>query len=1070
MKIGTQLRLGLGAILFLVVALGVMAWLQTDKLWFSTKDLYEHPLQVRGTIGHLEADIESISMHVRDLFLAQNDQEKTASLQNLEIRKTDAGRQFNILYDRYLGPRDDITTLQDDFLKWNVLRDETIRLLQAGKTAEAAAGIRPGGGQAAQGDAVRSRLQKIDDFAKNKGDEFYAAATAQNDTITRQLAVFVIVILLLALVVAWLLLKGIKDPLAELTAATDAFRQGKLDGRCGYTSANEFGALAASFNTMAATIQTEMQVNKNAAQLAGVMLREEEVHAFCREMLKELLHHTDSQVGAVYFLNEAKTDFEHFASIGLGAGGRAAFSATALEGELGTALATRKIQRITDIPADTRFTFAAVSGAFKPREIVTIPVLSDHTVSAVISLASIRAFDPVAIRLVSDIWSVLTARVNGVLAFRKVKDLAAALEHQNQELDARKRELTAQAHEVTEQNAELEMQKRQLGEANRLKNAFLSNMSHELRTPLNSVIALSGVLSRRLATTIPEEERGYLEIIERNGKGLLTLINDILDLSRIEAGREELGVSRCSVRDLAGELVAMLEPQAVEKKIALLNQVPADLPLIATDPDKLRHILQNLIGNAVKFTEQGQVTVNAEVHQRRAEDADQRSADRDQRSADRDQRSTDRERRSENKYQRSEDRDRKSEDRDQRSADRDQKSEDRDQRAEDSERLSDILITVTDTGIGIAADHLPHIFDEFRQADGSTSRKYGGTGLGLAIAKKYAQLLGGGITVASTPGQGSTFTLRLPLALEGERPALSEVEGSREPGIREGGRSLHPQPPAGQGQTILVVEDNESAIIQLTDILQSQGYRVLVAHNGQEALAQIAQNLPAAMILDLMMPEVDGFAVLKAIRGLERTARLPVLILTANHVTKEELSFLKGNNIHQLIQKGDINKAGLLAEVARMVAPPQVQPAAPLALSHVEGPSASPLRRRPTRPGKPVVLVVEDNPDNLRTARALLADRYQVVEAEDGKTGVELARTHRPDIILTDISLPVMDGIAVLAAIREDEALRATPVIAVTASAMKGDRETILAHGFDGYLSKPIDHDGLMKTLQQMLD
>jgi CheY-like chemotaxis protein len=177
-------------------------------------------------------------------------------------------------------------------------------------------------------------------------------------------------------------------------------------------------------------------------------------------------------------------------------------------------------------------------------------------------------------------------------------------------------------------------------------------------------------------------------------------------------------------------------------------------------------------------------------------------------------------------------------------------------------------------------------------------------------------------------------------------------------------------------------------------------------------------------------------------------------------VTKEELSFLKGNNIHQLIQKGDINKAGLLAEVARMVAPPPI----------LIPTSAFRAPRSQLRSGKPVVLVVEDNPDNMRTARALLSDRYQVVEAEDGKTGVELARTHRPDIVLTDISLPVMDGIAVLAAIREDEALRATPVIAVTASAMKGDRETILAHGFDGYLSKPIDHDALMKTLREMMD
>jgi signal transduction histidine kinase/CheY-like chemotaxis protein len=601
-------------------------------------------------------------------------------------------------------------------------------------------------------------------------------------------------------------------------------------------------------------------------------------------------------------------------------------------------------------------------------------------------------------------------------------------------------------------------------------------MSHELRTPLNSVIALSGVLSRRLATAIPPEEYGYLEIIERNGKGLLTLINDILDLSRIESGREELSVSRCSVRELAGELVAILEPQAVEKQIALLNQVPADLPLIATDPDKLRHILQNLLGNAVKFTEQGQVTVTAEIQQaqdggqqavdrdQRQADRDQRQADRDQRSADRDQRAVDRDRRSadrdqepEDREQRSADRDQKAEDKDQRSADRDQKSADRDQSAEDRAQRSEMLITVTDTGIGIAAEQLPHIFDEFRQADGSTSRKYGGTGLGLAIARKYARLLGGGITVQSAPGRGSTFTLRLPLALDSnmEGGRLDRRAAATETAALKGGAV----PPAGQGQTILVVEDNESAIIQLTDILQSRGYRVQVAHNGQEALAKIAQNLPAAMILDLMMPEVDGFAVLKAIRGLERTARLPVLILTAKHVTREELSFLKGNHIHQLLQKGDVNKAGLLAEVARMVAPPQAQPAPQPA-----------RRRRAARPGKPIVLVVEDNPDNLRTARALLADRYEVLEAQDGRAGVELARTHRPDVVLMDISLPVLDGIEALAAIRSDPALSHIPVIAATASAMKGDRATILAHGFNAYISKPLDHEALMKMLREMLD
>jgi signal transduction histidine kinase/DNA-binding response OmpR family regulator len=984
LKIVTKMRLGLGSILPLVVVLGFFAKLQTNTLWFNTKELYDHPLQVRRALELLSLNIMAMRQDMTEVVRAESDPERVSLRQSVDTHEAGATRQFEILHGRYLGPQSDIDEAEQAFIQWKAIREETRRLLREGKTAEAARRTRPNGAESIQAEKIMHEIQDVSNFAIKRGDVFYATALATNNDINNHWALFIAMLLLLAMIVSWLLLKGIKKPLLALTTTAEAFRQGNLDSRCGYASADEFGALASLFNTMAGTIQTEMDINKNAVHLSDVMLREEESHAFCRELLKGLLEHTGSQVGAVYFLNEGKTMFEHFESIGLGAGGRAAFSATEREGELGVALATRQIQRITDIPEDSRFAFAAVSGVFQPREILTIPVFADHTVSAVISLASVRAYDSASVRLVNTIWGALIARMNGVLAFQKITALAATLEAQNRELDAQRRELVMQATEVAEQNTELEMQKRQLDEANRLKSSFLANMSHELRTPLNSVIALSGVLSRRLAMTIPAEERSYLEIIERNGKGLLTLINDILDLSRIEAGREELSVSRCAVRELADELVVMIAPQAVEKNIALLNQVSADLPLITTDPKKLHHILQNIIGNAVKFTEQGQVTVAAEV------------------------------------------------------------------------QGAELVIAVSDTGIGIAAEQIPRIFDEFRQADDGTARKYGGTGLGLAIAKKYAQLLGGIITVQSTLGQGSTFTLRLPLAL-----AVPDNVQAHPTKRFSSKRVTRITPvPFGQGQTILVVEDNESAIIQLTDILQTQGYRVQVAHNGQEALVQIALTMPDAMILDLMMPEVDGFAVLKTIRGMAHTRQLPVLILTAKLVTREELSFLIGNHIHQLIQKGDINKDGLLAEVAQMVAIPlPAQLALPL-----------PRRCRPVRPGKPLVLIVEDNPDSLCAIRALLADDFELIEAQDGETAVKLAKKHQPDIILSDIALPVMDGIAVLASIREDENLRSTPVIAVTASAMKGDRETILAHGFDGYISKPIDADLMIKLLREVLD
>ncbi len=995
LKISTQLRLSQGVILALVLGFGLFVWRQSDAVWSGTQTMFHHPMQVRTAIGNLRADILSMRLEFRDMFLAETDEQRRLAHQNSEVYQTNARRQFVILRLRYLGPIADIDAAEDAFARWISMREGNFSLAYSGKVAEAMARVAPGGDIGSNRNELLAAVDRIDQFANTKAQTLFRDVSLQHRAMKDHLVVAVAVILLLTLGVGWVQIKEIRSPLAALTATTKLFRQGHLDVRSEYVSANEFGSLSAAFNTMAEEIETQTQVSEDATELADLMLHEEDIHVFCRELLNGLMTHTGSQVGAIYFQNEARTSFVHFESVGLGGSGRAAFSASELEGELGAVLLTRKIQHVTDIPADTRFVFSAVSGDFTPREILTIPVLDGTTVAAVLSLASVRAYEPHALLLVDKIWSMLTARINGVLAFRKIHYFADQLEIQNQELEVQKRELAAQADELTEQNTELEMQKRQLHEANRLKSAFLSNMSHELRTPLNSVIALSGVLHRRLVDTIPSEEYGYLEVIERNGRNLLELINNILDLSRIEAGRDDLSASRFSVHEWVAEIVDMLEAQALDKNIALRNLVDKDLPLLHSDSVKCRHILQNLVGNAMKFTESGAVTISAR------------------------------------------------------------------------QVAEDIEVTVRDTGIGIAADQLPHIFDEFRQADDGTARKYGGTGLGLAIARKYAQLLGGSITVTSSPGQGSCFTLRLPLVADwltsqarpcAEAPRslpLADVPGPAAAPAFASGNPHH---------TVLLVEDNGPAIIQLTDILHAQGYEVLVARDGREALNFIDQAVPDAMILDLMMPEVDGFEVLRSIRSQPRTAALPVLILTAKHVTTEELSFLKGNHIYQLIQKGDINKNGLLAAVARMLAPPPAaEPAAPPTTP------PRPHLRRPTRSGQPLVLVVEDDADNLRTATALLGGHYQIITAEDGQAALRQARRHQPDLILSDLAMPVMDGFAVLAAIRDDETLCDIPVIAVTASAMKGQREEILAHGFDSYISKPIDHDVLFETLAGFL-
>ena len=1133
LKIGTQLKIGFGIIILLIVVLGNISWYQSSQIAQQTTYLYNHPLQVRRALGELKSDILSIHRGMKDLALAETDQEITTLLQEIETYKANAFKQFEVLYNQYLGPRTDVENAYNDFVKWNTIRDETILLIRDGKMKQAIARTKRNGAGGNHVNLLLGHIQVIDNFARSKGDQFYNSAVELRKNLLYQLAFLVAGILGFTILITYLLNRSISRPIAELGQVTRLFKEGKMDARSNNLSTNEFGQLSLSFNDLADTIETEMTLNIQAAKLAGVMLSEDDAHQFCHSLLSSLVEHTDSQMGAVYLLNEEKTEFTRFQCLGMDAEGCKPFSAINFEGEFGPALANQKIQHITNIPTDTRFTFSTVSGKFIPRELITIPIVSGNETIAVISLASIKTYKNHSISLLNTILSTLSARMGGILAYRKIIDFSQQLEVQNElletqqkelehagaytrslieasidplvtigidghitdvnwatemvtghsreeligtdfsyyfteperaktvyqqvfrdglvrdyelairladgsvtpvlynasvyrdqdgqvigvfaaardiserkkaeqelrilnkelvrgsetlvtannELEAQKRELSAQASELMEQNTELEMQKKQLDESNRLKTSFLSNMSHELRTPLNSVIALSGVLNRRLAGKVPEEEYSYLDVIERNGKQLLSLINDILDLSRIEAGREEIEFNRFNARELISEVVEMITPQASQKSIVIGYSNGTDLPPIKSDYVKCRHILQNLVANAVKFTEVGGVEITAE------------------------------------------------------------------------ELPESIQITVSDTGIGIGEEYLPYIFDEFRQADGSNSRKYGGTGLGLAIAKKYAEMLGGSIRVESTRGKGSKFMLNLPLQFSASQANVERYADQQ----KSAPVSFSPEMNTND-KTILLVEDTEAVIVQMKDILIQQGYNILVARNGSEALEQIEHQVPDAMILDLMMPQVDGFEVLKRIREKEKTDHLPVLILTAKYITKEELAFLKHNNIYQVVQKGDINKDQLLNSVARMIFPKAIE---------VDTPPTKPTRVKVT--GSPRILVVEDNPDNMITIKALLDGKCEIIEAEDGKSGIEQARKHQPHLILMDIALPGMNGIEAMNEIRKFEALELIPIVAVSASAMKGDREDFIALGFDDYVSKPIDNRAFQKMLLEYL-
>ncbi|MBI5556592.1 MAG: response regulator [Deltaproteobacteria bacterium] len=1017
LRIGIQLRLALGIILSFVLLLGVLTWEKTDLIWLQTQTIYDHPLQVRRAVGKLEVDIESISRHVRDLFLARNDQEIEAALQGIEIGKTDAAQRFVVLFDRYLGPREDLIALQKDFAMWNALRDETVRLFREGRTEEAEGRIRPGGVQYLQAEVVRDSTLTINNFARNKGDQLYRNATEQKDTLNRQLAVIVTAILLFSLVVSWLLLKGIRTPLHHLTVAAEQFRQGRLEARCRYVSANEFGVLSEAFNALAETVQIEMTFRERAALLNAGMLREIEARAFRLQVLEPLMQLTGSQVGAIYLLNGQKTHYELLESIGLNSARKGSFSATALEGEFGFALITRRMQRITTIPADTPFAFAAVSGDLLPREIITMPLLSGQEIPAIISLASLHGYDTIAVRLVTDMQASLSAWMSSMMANRRIEALTEGLDQQNRELQAQQEELTAANEELEEQTQrlqeseeklkvqqeELEVTNQELAEKNDLleqqnreveharneiekkagevalaskyKSEFLTNMSHELRTPLNSLLLLAQNLAQNRDGNLTGEQVEAARIIHGSGSDLLMLINDILDLSKIEAGRIDIQLGLVRISDLAEGMRDSFQHLADAKGIVLEIIAPGDAPTeISSDRKRLEQIIRNLISNAVKFTDRGGVTVTfgrpapgtgLAVSGLAADDC--------------------------------------------------------------------LAVAVKDTGIGIAPELHKVIFEAFQQADGTTSRKYGGTGLGLSISRELATLLGGEIQLASEPGRGSTFTLYLPVAagLRTQEPAppsaggAPRAEGSPEkqaitPRIADDRHNIEPS-----DRVMLVIEDDPDFARLLYEKCREKNFKCLAVPTGEEGLKLAAQYLPRAVILDLRLPGMDGWAVLSALKENTRTRHIPVHIVSVEKPSTWSL------------HKGAVGHIGKPANQQELEE----------AFSRLE----KVLTGKPKR-----LLVVEDNPEIRRETVKLIGNGdVKVDEAENGQQALEALRSGGYDCVVLDLGLPDMDGCELLDRLH-NEGVTLPPVIVYTARDLTLDEESALRERAESIVIKDV--------------
>jgi signal transduction histidine kinase/DNA-binding response OmpR family regulator/CHASE3 domain sensor protein len=1005
----------------------------------------------------------------------------------------------------------------------------------------------------------------------------------------------------LAVIIALLVINMVVNPVRTVTNTFKEISEGEanLDVSLKLSSNDELGDMARYFNTFIGKLKELIAENKNQnwiktgeAELNEKMRGEQNVNLLASNIVSYLAKYVSAQVGAVYMRTEEDT-FKLFASYAYNRRKNLSNEIKVGEGVVGQVALEKQTIVITNIPEDY-IKVASGVGESVPRSILVTPCIYEGEVKCIIELASFKEFSDVELSFIESISSSIAITLHSAEARTKMTELLNKTLEQSEELQAQQEELRQSNEELEEQaralreseanlqsqqeelrvvneeleertkglelqrnditakneklskaQIEIEEKAKALEVASKYKSEFLANMSHELRTPLNSILVLSQMLANKKDNKpLSLKQLEYAQTINSSGKDLLKLINDILDLSKVEAGKMDLNLEIVNLSELAEYLKRSFDPIAAEKGLEFKVEIENILPdNITSDFQRLQQILNNLLSNSFKFTDKGGITLTigrpSKQHLSNIEG--------------------------------------------------------------DISKL--ISISVSDTGIGIPKDKQKIIFEAFKQSDGTTSRKYGGTGLGLSISRELAKLLGGTISLKSIDGQGSTFTLIIPdkyaeSGISGNLTKSIEQNLKKTEFVQEIDYKKEEIEPLNQesinykdditieDKLMLVIEDDEKFSEILCQLASEKGYKCITAKSGSAGIALAKQYKPKAILLDIGLPDVNGWRALKSLKEDKDTENIPIHIISGaeEQSAREHMDNLVGylrkpvdveeledvfkkiedklskpfkkllildesseqvSNISEIIGKKGIQITtescgleaynllkneqfdcmvmdlklkdmsgftflGMLRKESRINLPILIHTEKKLTHEEetelqkytesiiIKGTRSverlvaeaslflhdidSKLDKREIKAIKSnaekegslnnkKILVADDDMRNVFALTSILEEKgMNVIIGRNGKEAVDKFRENPDiDLILMDIMMPEMDGYDAMREIRKLEINHRTPIIAVTAKAMKDDRERCIEAGADDYLTKPIDIDKLISLLRVWL-